>query len=132
MIRIPPLAIALALGILGLGVLAACASAGRMEVETPAIRGRVLAARNCSGCHNLNAQGSSPLPGAPPFRILPANPGALARFAGDIRLHHPDGMPAIILSPDQARDVAAYIQTLQSDDPKARLPAVPPCVMRLC
>jgi hypothetical protein len=41
-------------------------------------------------------------------------------------------MPAIVLTPAQARDLVAYIQTVQSDDPGTRLPDVPPCFMRRC
>lgn len=33
-------------------------------------KGRALAQANCSGCHNISAYGRSPLPPAPPFRII--------------------------------------------------------------
>jgi len=132
MVRLTPMAAPLALAALAVATLAACASARRLDADTPAVRGRVVAGRNCAGCHNVNAKGASFLGEAPPFRMLPPNPKDIAQFAADIRLHHPNGMPAIMLTPAQARDLAAYIQTLQSDDPKTRLPDVPPCFARSC
>jgi mono/diheme cytochrome c family protein len=113
-------------------LLAGCAAASLEAPETPAWRGRDLAARACSGCHSVNREGPSPVAGAPPFRTLSEGPDAIQDFAGDIRRHHPDGMPEILLSDAQAADIYAYMRTLGGGDPGARLPPAPPCFPRHC
>jgi mono/diheme cytochrome c family protein len=114
-------------------LVAACATTPSVDAAGPAWRGRELAARNCAGCHDVNRDGVSLFAPAPAFRRMTLEaPASLQDFAADVRRHHPDGMPQILLSEAQAADLFAYIRALQSDDPKARLPDVPPCFVRRC
>jgi mono/diheme cytochrome c family protein len=124
---VKPIALAAAL------LLAGCQLVPPGATETPAWRGRDLAARNCAGCHNVNRRGGSMLAGAPPFRELALrDPASLRDFAADLRQRHAEAMPQILLDPRDAEDLYAYIRSLGSPDPSQRLPDVPPCFMRVC
>jgi hypothetical protein len=73
------------------------------------------------------------LPEAPAFRTLgDEGADAIQAFAADLRRHHPNGMPEILLSDAEAAEVQAYVRSLGSKDPKDRLPSVPPCPLRGC
>jgi len=77
--------------------------------------GRTVAAEICSACHAIAAEesGESPLSEAPSFVDVAATPGmtATALFAW-MTTSHPT-MPNIILSPEELRNVVAYILSLQ-------------------
>ncbi len=80
---------------------------------TPASRGHAVAARECAACHAIEANGVSPRPDAPAFggASLRHTASLEGRVADLARLGHYD-MPPLKLSADEARDVAAYIQSL--------------------
>jgi mono/diheme cytochrome c family protein len=82
--------------------------------EGRAQRGRHFVQVHCSGCHATGRVGESPLPIAPPFRILhtryPVESLAEALAEG-ITTGHPT-MPEFRLDPAQINDVIAYLQTL--------------------
>jgi cytochrome c len=80
---------------------------------TPAARGHAVAQRECAGCHAVEATGASPRPAAPAFASLEMQhtAGLDGRVAELARLGHYE-MPPLKLSPGEARDVAAYIQSL--------------------
>jgi mono/diheme cytochrome c family protein len=75
--------------------------------------GKRLAHINCAVCHALGAVGPSPLLAAPPFRELHQNydEGELEdSFNDGIATSHP-AMPDWQMSPDQARELAAFIMS---------------------
>lgn len=83
---------------------------------TDAIRGRLLAGRNCAPCHAVTARGASPNAAAPPFRRLyrryPAETLDEA-FHAKLLMRHP-GMPQIRLTPSELSALAAYIRSLRA------------------
>jgi cytochrome c len=90
--------------------------AAAAQAQIPPIdRGRALAQANCAGCHAIGRTGESPLPKAPPFRILhrryPVQNLAEALAEG-IRVVHP--MPEFRLKPNQIDDLIAYLKSLES------------------
>lgn len=75
--------------------------------------GNRLARNNCASCHALGRIGASPLPAAPPFREMFHNydEGELEdSFNDGIVASHP-AMPDWEMTPDQARQIAAYIMS---------------------
>jgi mono/diheme cytochrome c family protein len=85
--------------------------------------GRRIAQQNCGGCHATGA-GSSPLPGAPPFRELHRRypVGGLDHILQEGMLadssqeeggatFHPR-MPSVRLDVDQIADLKAYLRSL--------------------
>jgi mono/diheme cytochrome c family protein len=81
--------------------------------DQPATRGHAVAQRECAACHAIEPGGVSPRRDAPAFsgpgiRHTASLDGRVAELA---RLGHYD-MPPLKLSADEARDVAAYIQSL--------------------
>jgi mono/diheme cytochrome c family protein len=77
--------------------------------------GRALLAEFCARCHAIGVRGKSPHVSAPPFRTLGRSfdldqfPRLLER---GISSGHPD-MPEFKFSHDDARDVRAYLFTIQ-------------------
>ena len=98
-------------------VLAAVSSispAAAQEVGNAA-RGRTSASQYCADCHRTEpGAGPSPLPAAPPFAAVAKTKGmtALALLVW-LRTSHPT-MPNIILMPETADDIIAYILGLRS------------------
>lgn len=97
------------------------ALAGCKKDEEPAgdaAAGRVLAERNCQGCHSIGTTGPSPVAAAPPFRDLvkrwPAESLAEALAEG-IQVSHQGKvqMPEFAFEPEQIDDLIAYLQTLE-------------------
>lgn len=85
-------------------------------VSDPATaRGRTVAQRDCAACHAVEPGGVSPRPQAPAFGSteMRHTTGLEGRVAELARLGH-YGMPPLKLSPADARDVTAYIQSLGS------------------
>ncbi|NBJ13100.1 c-type cytochrome [Microvirga arsenatis] len=94
---------------LALGSSALMAQSGRVQ------RGFTFAQTNCSQCHAIGRVGESPIPEAPPFRILhtryPIESLAEA-FAEGITTGHPS-MPQFQLDPAQINDLLAYLNSIQ-------------------
>jgi cytochrome c1 len=116
--------------LLGLGILSGC-EGGRTVRAAPLPnggdphRGRdVIASKNCGSCHTIpGVAGADGLVGPPLFFFsrrtyiageLPNSPANLARWVQDPTSVEPGtAMPALGLSDQQARDVAAYLYTLR-------------------
>ena len=78
--------------------------------------GQALAARNCSGCHAIGAQGESTNDNAPKFRNLRRLYTLLALrepITRGIAAPH-DQMPQFVLSEEQIDMIVAYINTLST------------------
>jgi len=94
---------------------AVAAFAARAEPLDPVEHGRLLVRQNCSKTHAVGRRGASPQPAAPPFRILGRSfelddfPQRLMR---GLSAMHPD-MPEVRFTEDDARDVRAYLRTIQ-------------------
>jgi cytochrome c len=93
-------------------VIWACA----IEAQEPTIqRGRAFAQANCARCHAIGPSGDSPLPKAPPFRILheryPVD-DLEESLAEGIRTGHP-AMPEFALDENQIRDLISYLKSLE-------------------
>jgi mono/diheme cytochrome c family protein len=90
-------------------------SAAQAQSEDPIKHGRQLVTQFCSSCHAVGPYFRSRNPGAPPFRTLGRTfdldsfPAMLER---GISAAHPD-MPVFKFSHDDARDVRAYLRTIQ-------------------
>jgi cytochrome c len=92
---------------------AAQGSAGQQDPR--AQRGRVLAQANCAKCHAVGPTGDSPLGIAPPFRTLHARypvESLEEALVEGIVTGHPT-MPEFRLDVGQARDLIAYLKTLE-------------------
>lgn len=87
------------------------------------LHGKELAQINCASCHAIGQTGASLHPDAPPFRTLserfPADTIDEALLAGVWPRH--EDMPHFGVTPVQAADIAAYIQTLQPETHGRRL-----------
>jgi len=85
------------------------------QYQDPVKHGRQLVGQFCSSCHAVARFGRGPNRNAPPFRTLgrtfdlDAFPGMLER---GISSTHPD-MPVFKFSHDDARDVRAYLRSIQ-------------------
>ena len=90
-------------------------SAAQAQSQDPVKHGRQLVGKFCSSCHAVARFGRGPNRNAPPFRFLgrkfdlDAFPGMLER---GISSTHPD-MPVFKFSHDDARDVRAYLRSIQ-------------------
>ena len=78
-------------------------------------QGRRLALDVCASCHAARAgQTQSPLATAPTFEEIANTPGMTAAALNFwLTAHVHRTMPLIILSPQQVRDVSAYILSLR-------------------
>jgi len=100
----------LILSLLALFMLTAAANA-----QDPVRHGRAVVKEFCARCHAIGRRGKSPHPSAPPFRLLGHSfdldqlPRRLER---GISSGHPD-MPEFKFTDRDARDVAAYLRTIQ-------------------
>ncbi|MDE2579243.1 MAG: cytochrome c [Hyphomicrobiales bacterium] len=69
----------------------------------------------CAHCHAIGPQGASPNPKSPPFRTLgkryPVSDLQEALVEGIVVGH--DGMPQFDFTADQARDIVAYLKSIQ-------------------
>ncbi|MCA0432182.1 MAG: cytochrome c [Proteobacteria bacterium] len=77
--------------------------------------GKTLAEANCAICHAIGPAGASTLKVAPPFRdiALMYDPEELEdAFNEGVPTDHP-AMPDWQMTPDQARQLAAYIMSLR-------------------
>ena len=82
-------------------------------------RGAVFAQSSCSGCHATGRSGDSAIPSAPRLRELglryPVEQLAEA-FAEGVVTGHP-GMPQFELTPDENRNLIAYLTSIQTSKP---------------
>lgn len=78
-------------------------------------RGRAFALANCARCHAIDKVSPSPLPIAPPFRVLhnryPVETLEEALGEGIVTGHA--NMPEFRLEPDQVGDFIAFLKTLE-------------------
>jgi hypothetical protein len=98
-------------------MLGACAAlGGRLHHAPPtaAERGHAVARRACAACHAIEAAGVSPAPKAPAFASVEMRHTASleSRVADLTRLGH-YGMPPVKLSPDEVRELVAYIASFE-------------------
>lgn len=97
---------------------AGCASVGGQE-RRDAASGQRFVQRACAGCHAtgaLGALGASRNPRSPPFRTLAARlpgPALEAQLDAIARDGHVE-MPPIYMTPEEVRQVAAYIRAAQA------------------
>lgn len=77
-------------------------------------RGQRFAQRACAGCHAIGVRGQSPSGNAPAFgtlRLRYTSPQLVRRLAVISRDGHYE-MPPIYISPDEANDLAYYVESL--------------------
>jgi mono/diheme cytochrome c family protein len=80
-------------------------------------RGREIAETHCSRCHQVGAEGESPLPLAPPFRQLGASyplSDLEEALAEGIVTGHPE-MPEFQFAPSDVVALIAYLESIQQD-----------------
>jgi cytochrome c len=94
--------------LVGAFLLAATSQAQEAQVE----RGRTFAQTNCTPCHAIGLVGESPLPKAPPFRMLHLHYPVenLAEALAEGTSH---GMPEFQLDPSEIEDLIAYLKSLE-------------------
>lgn len=88
-------------------------------VVTPAMaqevaEGKRLAEINCTGCHNIAAEGESPLTDAPPFREIAKNYDSMELVDGfmeGLAVRHPM-MPDWEMTQPQAEALSAFVMSL--------------------
>lgn len=96
------------------GVLALAHGASAQE-PGDAIRGRMLAERDCGGCHAAGFSDRSPVAAAPPFRDLHRRydvENLAEALAEGIVTGHP-AMPSKPYPAADVRDLIAYLHTLE-------------------
>jgi len=95
-------------------VLAMAATAAAGQESGVKERGLVFATEVCSSCHGVRANDVSPNRAAPSFKSVADTSGmsetAISVF---LRTSHPT-MPNLVLTPDEIRDVEAYIMSLKT------------------
>jgi mono/diheme cytochrome c family protein len=76
--------------------------------------GLTVARQNCASCHAVEGSGPSPVPDAPTFATIAAVPGmTTAALMASLHTSHSERtMPHLVLSPDDLRNVVAYILSL--------------------
>ena len=99
--------------------LAACTTSSTSTGwSVEAQRGQALAEKHCAACHAVTVNAVSPNPQAPPFADIAGKPGVtretLRRFLQDS--HNFPAPMNFRISPDAARDLAAYLATLREAD----------------
>lgn len=116
-----------AVGLLGLAACADKAGAPRDLAGADAVEGlRLIRTQGCGACHAIpgvawpegRTGGSLAGVGARPMIAgrLPNQPAVMAAFVRDAPSLLPDtGMPPMLLTHAEARDIAAYLYTLDDD-----------------
>jgi mono/diheme cytochrome c family protein len=98
---------------------AGCAGVAGAPERQEAAAGHVFVQRACAGCHAIGPEGLSPNPHSPPFRTLSARlpgPALDAELTGIAQRGHTE-MPPIYMTPDEIRDVAAYMRSIAERAP---------------
>lgn len=115
----------LLLAALGLATACACNAPPQAAVAPAAVvvpapdpavaRGLAFAQGVCAACHAVTPGAASPNPAAPRFETIARMPG-MNTMALNVWLHsaHPT-MPNIAVTPAEAEDLSAYLQTLKGD-----------------
>jgi cytochrome c len=94
-------------------VMLLAAQPARTEEAIEARQGRALAQRECAPCHGVVPGAPSPAAGAPNFTTVAMAPG-MSPIALRVALQTPHhSMPNLMLSPDEMRDITAYIMSLR-------------------
>ncbi len=91
-------------------------TAGAQSVAGDVPRGRDLAERLCTNCHNVKAEQTGPMRAdVPGFPSIANRPGVSAEIlAGRIIIPHP-AMPGVQLTVRELRDIVAYILSLKRE-----------------
>ena len=79
--------------------------------------GRALVEANCSSCHAIGMDDTSPLPAAPPFRELHRryDVSLLSEaLVEGIVTGHPE-MPQFEFEPNEAQAIISYLRSLETD-----------------
>lgn len=85
------------------------------SAQDPAVRGRALLKELCASCHAIDKLDRSPLPAAPPFRVLGQSlelDRLTERLRDGLSSSHRD-MPEFRFNEDDANAVVAYLRTIQ-------------------
>jgi len=104
-----------------------CATAGQAppkKLEGSADRGRFYALRSCAGCHAVGVLGRSPSVNAPSFSAIRLRYNALSlpRRLAEISENGHYEMPPIAMTPDEIRDIVAYVETVDASEGAVALP----------
>ncbi len=108
-----------------LAVLLAATPALAQDEAAKIAEGKRLAEINCTRCHNIEAEGESPLTDAPPFREIAANYDEMELVDGfmeGLAVRHPL-MPDWEVTEGQAEELAAFVMSLGSGAKAASDPA---------
>ena len=99
-----------------LALLLAASPAFAQDHAAKIAEGKRLAEINCTRCHNIEAEGESPLTDAPPFREIAANYDEMELVDGfmeGLAVRHPL-MPDWEVTEPQAEELAAFVLSLGS------------------
>ncbi len=111
----PTLACSFSVGILAVGFLALPGPGAIAQEFGDAEAGREFAREVCATCHAVEGgDATSPHSAAPTFRAIAEVPGMTATAITVILRTPHRQMPDLILTPEEVRDVAAYILTLKN------------------
>jgi len=104
-----------------------CATSGQTppkSLDASADRGRFYALRSCAGCHAVGVLGTSPNANAPSFSTIRLRYNALSlpRRLAEISENGHYEMPPINMTPDEIRDIVAYVQTVDASEGAVALP----------
>ena len=106
-------------------IAAAPALAQEKDEAAKVAEGKRLAEINCTRCHNITAEGESPLTDAPPFREIAKNYDELELVDGfmeGLAVRHPL-MPDWEVTEPQAEELAAFVMSLGTGSKAASDPA---------
>jgi cytochrome c len=82
-------------------------------------KGKLLVTENCSRCHAIGKEGTSPHKEAPPFRTLSSKypvENLAESLAEGIVSGHPD-MPIFVFGPHDVQAIVDYLQSIQTSAP---------------
>jgi mono/diheme cytochrome c family protein len=104
-----------------------CATSGQAppkSQDASVDRGRFYALRSCAACHAVGVLGASPNGSAPSFSTIRLRYNALSlpRRLAEISEHGHYEMPPISMTPDEIRDLVAYIETVDASEGAVALP----------
>jgi cytochrome c len=97
------------------GVLVLAGFAIDARAQDPAVRGRALLKELCASCHAIDKLDRSPLPAAPPFRVIGQSlelDRLTERLRDGLSSSHRD-MPEFRFGEDDANAVVAFLRTIQ-------------------